>query len=148
MDRLRPARPADVAAIERLVARAYGDYAESIGVRPGPMLDDYAARVAAGEASVLEDEDGIVGLVVLIDKDGYLLLDNVAVDPARQGEGLGRVLVAFAEEEARRRGFADIRLYTHQAMTGNIALYRRLGYEETHRVTEKGFPRVYMRKAV
>jgi glutathione S-transferase len=31
-------------------------------------------------------------------------------------------------------------------MTENIALYRRAGYVETHRVSEKGFDRVYMTK--
>ena len=35
-------------------------------------------------------------------------------------------------------------LYTHVLMTENQALYRRLGYVETGRVTEKGFDRVYM----
>jgi hypothetical protein len=31
-------------------------------------------------------------------------------------------------------------------MTENLALYSRLGYVETHRGEEKGFPRVYMAK--
>ena len=31
-------------------------------------------------------------------------------------------------------------------MTENFALYVRNGYEEVERRTEKGFPRIYMRK--
>ena len=37
-------------------------------------------------------------------------------------------------------------LYTHVLMVENVAIYRRLGFEETHRVTEKGYDRVYMAK--
>jgi ribosomal protein S18 acetylase RimI-like enzyme len=60
----------------------------------------------------------------------------------------GRALVAFAEAEARRRGYAQLRLYTHVLMTENLALYRRLGFEESGRITEKGYERVYMAKRV
>src|SRR5215470_2744920 len=97
---IRPARPADVAAIERIVRDAYGHYLARMGTPPGPMLDDYPARVAAGAAWVLEDAAAIVGVVVLLDAPGYLLLDNVAVAPTHQGRGIGRRLVGFAEAEA------------------------------------------------
>lgn len=52
----------------------------------------------------------------------------------------------FAEDEARRLGFGAVRLYTHEAMTENIALYTALGYRETHRTEERGLRRVYMEK--
>ena len=74
------------------------------------------------------------------------LLDNIAVLPDCQGKGFGRALIEFAEAEARRRGFGEIHLYTHALMTENIALYRRIGFVETHRVSEKGYDRVYMTK--
>lgn len=112
------------------------------------MLDDYAARVAQDSAWVLERDEAICGALVLLDFPDYLLLDNVAVDPACQRQGLGRILIAFAEDEARRRGHPEIRLYTHETMVENIAIYARLGYEETHRVTEKGYARVYMCKKI
>jgi hypothetical protein len=31
-------------------------------------------------------------------------------------------------------------------MTENIALYTRIGFVETHRISEKGYDRVYMTK--
>ncbi len=31
-------------------------------------------------------------------------------------------------------------------MSENLAIYSKLGYQETHRATEDGFPRVFMRK--
>ena len=74
--------------------------------------------------------------------------DNIAVQPDRQGRGLGRALIAFAEAEARRLGFAELRLYTHQKMTENIGFYKRLGFDETGRGCEAGYDRVFMRKQV
>jgi ribosomal protein S18 acetylase RimI-like enzyme len=94
----------------------------------------------------VERNQTTLGLVVLEDQDGYLLLDNVAVAPAAQGQGLGRKLIAFAEGEAVRRGYDELRLYTHVLMVENIALYQRLGFVEIGRVQEKGFDRVYMAK--
>lgn len=145
---VRPAREGEEGAIRGLVHRAYAMYVPRMGKEPGPMADDYAARIADGAAYVLERDGAMCGALVLLNFPGYMLLDNVAIDPACQGMGLGRILIAFAEGEALRRSYSDIRLYTHETMTENIAMYPRLGYEESHRVTEKGYARVYMRKQI
>ncbi len=141
---IRPAEPAEADAVRDVVHAAYAHYVARIGKPPGPMLDDYPARIAAGQTWVLEDAGRLVGVLVLEPHPDALLLDNIAVRPECQGSGFGRALMAFTETEARRRGFAQIRLYTHVLMTENQVLYRRLGYVETGRVTEKGFDRVYM----
>ena len=144
---IRPAHASDVAAVGQLVGAAYGHYVARLGKPPGPMLDDYARRVAESQVWLLEDEGGLAGILVLEDAEGGdLLLDNLAVAPAAQGKGHGRTLVAFAEAEARRRGSPALRLYTHVLMTENVEFYLRLGFEETHRITEKGYDRVYMAK--
>ena len=44
-------------ALARIVAQAYEIYVPRLGKKPGPMLDDYAARIAAGEAFVVEVSD-------------------------------------------------------------------------------------------
>jgi GNAT superfamily N-acetyltransferase len=111
------------------------------------MLDDYARLIADGVVSVLEDADAaIAAIIVLLAKSDHLLLDNIAVRPDRQGQGLGRQLIAFAEAEARRLGFMELRLYTHETMTENIALYTRLGFAETGRGHDAGYDRVFMTK--
>ena len=144
---IRRAQPADRAVVERIVRDAYGIYVERIGKPPGPMLDDYAALIADGVVSVLEDSDGTTAaIIVLLPKPDHLLLDNIAVRPDRQGQGLGRLLIAFAEDEALRLGYAELRLYTHEAMTENITLYGRLGFVETGRGPQAGYNRVFMTK--
>jgi GNAT superfamily N-acetyltransferase len=143
---IRAAVDSDAATVRDIVDRSYRGYIPRIGKKPGPMLDDYAARIAAGQVWVLECADGIVGILVQEDTADGLLLDNIAVAPNQQGKGHGQVLLDFAEAEAIHRGWREIRLYTHVLMTENIALYGRVGYVETARVTEKGFDRVYMTK--
>ena len=140
------ARHHDAGVVRDVVDAAYTHYIARIGKPPGPMLDDYGRRIADGQTWVIEDAGRIVGVVVLEETQAGFLLDNVAVLPGCQGRGHGRALVEFAEAEARRRRYSAIHLYTHALMTENIALYGRLGFIETHRISEKGYDRVYMTK--
>lgn len=142
----RPAAPVDATGIATCVRAAYSPYIERIGRPPGPMLDDYDHVVRDHRAYVIEEDGEILGALVLIEKEGGILFDNIAVQPSRQGEGIGRRLMEHAESEARRLGYGHVDLYTHQRMTENIAMYERIGYVEVDRRTERGFPRVYMRK--
>jgi ribosomal protein S18 acetylase RimI-like enzyme len=143
---IRPAIQQDAPAVSDVVAAAYSHYVARIGKPPGPMLDDYALRISHNQVWVLEDEGRIVGVLVLEEGVGGFLLDNIAVQPECQGKGYGGALLEFADAEAVRRGYDAIRLYTHAMMTENLALYRRVGFVETHRVSEKGYDRVYMAK--
>lgn len=141
------AEPSDRDAVETIVRDAYAHYIARIGKPPGPMLDDYAALIADGAVSVLDEPGGaIAAIIVLLPKPDHLLLDNIAVRNDRQGQGLGRRLIAFAEAEARRFGYDELRLYTHVMMTENIALYTRLGFAETGRGADAGYERVFMTK--
>jgi ribosomal protein S18 acetylase RimI-like enzyme len=144
--RLRPATAADVPRLTELVDAAYGGYVERIGGPPGPMTEDYADVVRRRRVTVAEDGGEIVGLIVLGADDEGFLIDNVAVDPPRQGSGVGRALLEHAELEARRAGFDSIHLYTHEKMSENLALYSRIGYVEYDRRPYGRAFRVYLRK--
>jgi GNAT superfamily N-acetyltransferase len=145
---IRPARPSDQARIEAIVDAAYSPYLQRMDRPPAPMVDDYARRIADGQTHVLEEDGEILGLLVLEPGEDFLLLDNIAVDPAQHGRGLGKRLMAFTEAEARRRGYAVIELYTNELMVENIARYRHLGYVEVKRVRVAGYDRVYLRKVL
>jgi GNAT superfamily N-acetyltransferase len=143
---IRLATDDDRATVEAIVTAAYSHYIERIGRKPGPMIDDYATLIRDKRVRVVIHDGAIKGVLVLIPEADSMLLDNIAVSPTAQGLGLGRKLLEFAEAETRRTGYSKIRLYTHEKMTENIDLYRRIGYVETHRIEEKGFKRVYMDK--
>ncbi|WP_424812902.1 GNAT family N-acetyltransferase [Roseococcus sp. YIM B11640] len=133
-------------AVRALVRAAYAHYVPRLGREPFPMTDDYAARIASSQAWVEEQDGALVAALVLEDTDDGLLIDNIAVAEQMRGTGIGRRLMQFAEDEARRRGHRRVWLYTNEKMTENIALYTRLGYAETHRGEGQGFRRVFMEK--
>jgi ribosomal protein S18 acetylase RimI-like enzyme len=129
-------------AISDVIQRAYGPYVERIGCRPAPMDDDLTSKVARGNAFVW-DRHGVAGVTVLICATDHLLIENVAVHPACQRQGIGRTLLAFAEAHAEALGLPELRLYTNAGMTENLRFYPRLGYTETGRRAEGPFDRVY-----
>jgi ribosomal protein S18 acetylase RimI-like enzyme len=145
---IRAGQPSDLDAIRDCVMAAYMPYIARIGRRPAPMDADYAALLRAGEVYVVPDQAGVTAVLVVRPLETALLIENVVVHPAYQGQGIGRALLGFAERLAIRRGLASTTLYTNVLMTENITLYQRLGYVETERRSERGFQRVYMRKAL
>ena len=143
---VRAARLEDAAVIGDLVRVSYAKYVERLGREPAPMLEDYAALIEAGEVWVLVEGEEVLGVLVLRAAEDHLFVDNVAVAPGHQGRGLGRELVAFAEQRARREGLGEIRLYTNEKMWENLAVYEKLGFEETGRGLEGDYQRVFMRR--
>jgi ribosomal protein S18 acetylase RimI-like enzyme len=143
---LRPAVAADVAALRAVAVAAYEGYVPRIGRRPAPITADYAQAVRDGRVWVAVDNDIVVGLAVLFLQPDHLLLDNIAVSPSGQGQGVGTRLLTLAEAYGRRHGMSEVRLYTNEAMTENLAYYPRRGYVETHRAEQDGFRRVFFRK--
>ncbi len=145
---IRPAFPADAARVAAVAEAAYRPYLQRMSRKPAPMEEDYGARIAKGLTWVLEEDGEILGILVLEAHADHLLLDNIAVDPARHGQGIGRRLLTFTEDEARRRGYGAVELYTNEVMVENIAMYERLGYVETGRKQDRGYDRVFFRKAL
>jgi ribosomal protein S18 acetylase RimI-like enzyme len=145
---IRPAGADEVDAIRRVVRDAYEIYVPRIGQEPAPMRADYAALTREDAVTVAIDQGAIVGVLVLRPQPDSLLLENVAVAPAEQGRGIGRALIAFAEERARDLNLKTVTLYTNALMIENLALYRGLGYVEVGRRREHGFDRVFLEKLV
>jgi GNAT superfamily N-acetyltransferase len=143
---IRKARPNDRERIDEIVQAGYSVYLPRMpGVRPAPLDADYRELIERDIVWVL-DADPVPGMIILIAHPDHMWVENVAVDPQQQRRGLGTVLLAFAEEEARRRGLNEMRLLTSVKMTENLALYASLGYEEYERRDEGGRRRVYLRK--
>jgi GNAT superfamily N-acetyltransferase len=145
---IRAGTDADVPAIAALIERAYEHYIGRLGRRPSPMDADHGAHVAAGEQFVLVDDatGEVVGTIVVATRADHVYVDNVAVARERQGEGLGRALLEFADAEAARRDRRELRLHTNVVMTENQQIYPRLGYEEAGRETVGVYERVVFRK--
>lgn len=142
---IRRAKGSDLPIIRSVLVAAYEKYLTRMDRKPAPLLDDYEKQIGAGTLWVIGSP--IIGLIALVrDSNDSLLIENVAVHPSAQGKGIGRRLMEFAEEEARRQGVYKLELYTNEAMVENIAIYAHLGYVEVGRRTEDGYNRVYMQK--
>jgi GNAT superfamily N-acetyltransferase len=146
--RIRAAIPSDAVAMRHCAAQAFGEYLTLLGKSPAPMLDDYDEVIQRHHTYVAELGDRVIAILVLIETPAGMSLDNVAVVPAHRGTGLGRRLITCAESIARKLGYACLKLHTNVVMTGNVAMYERLGYTETHRGEEHGYQRVFMRKTL
>ena len=99
-------------------------------------------RMQTGEVFVLDEGDRLVATVSLRVKetDGVpaLYVNQLAVDPARQRQGLGGRLMKFAEEEARRRGLASVELDTAIPAEHLLSWYGKRGYVRVREVQWDG----------
>jgi ribosomal protein S18 acetylase RimI-like enzyme len=142
----RHARVDDAAAIRSLLEAAYAVYVPRMGRLPVTMDGDFAAAVRDDLIWVLIERDRLLAVLHLRSYPDHLFIDDVAVRVDRQRQGIGKRLLAFAEREAGRRGYGEIRLFTNATMVENIGLYAGLGYREYRREPCRGTDVVYMRK--
>ncbi|HET6622276.1 MAG TPA: GNAT family N-acetyltransferase [Dongiaceae bacterium] len=145
----RRAGPEDAEAVRALTDAAYAKWVPVIGRRPKPMNADHDHAVRAHMVELAYLDGVLAGLIELIPAPDHLLLENIAVVPAHQKQGIGRRLMAHVEALARARGLTLVRLYTNKAFTNNLAFYRKLGYTlEREEPIKSGGSLVHFVKAV
>jgi ribosomal protein S18 acetylase RimI-like enzyme len=112
------------------------------------MTKNYDTAVRLNRIDLAHVDGELAGLIETIDRSDHLLIENVAVAPARHGQGLGRALLAHAETVARAAGYREVRLYTNQKFAANVELYLSLGYRiDREEESELGVT-VYMSKTL
>lgn len=117
-----------------------------------PLVESYEQlrKVLAGDAVVLKAMLGprLVGAVRAQFSDRTCLVGRLVVVPDLQGQGIGDRLMRALEREIAGRVDSCV-LFTGHLSDGNLRLYRRLGYSETHRERVAGhLTLVHMRKAL
>lgn len=109
-----------------------------------PSRERLAADLEAGHLFALRDEGVLYGTVVISpEKDAEyediewltpdannFYIHRLAVDPSRQKMGYARMLMDFAENYARERGAASIRLDTFSQNERNNRFYQARGYKK------------------
>jgi GNAT superfamily N-acetyltransferase len=143
---IRKALASDAATLAEITDAAYAKYIPQMGRKPLPMTADHRQLAVEHDAWLILSDEQPAGLIELEREPDCMLIYSVAIRPEFQSQGLGRQLLAFAEQEARRFGYNRIRLYTNAIMQSNIALYTWLGYQETGRETSSAGTRVFMAK--
>ena len=143
---LRRAGPQDADRVRELTRKAYAKWCDVLGREPLPMTADYDHAVRHHVIDLAFIQSRLVGLVEMIPRRNDLLIENVCIDPALQGAGLGRSLIAHAEDETRRLGHGVIRLYTNKLFAANLHFYESLGYEIEREEPFKGGTMVHFSK--
>jgi GNAT superfamily N-acetyltransferase len=120
------------------------------GDRSRTQADDRGLRGGSEATSLRPPVRGgrLAALIETIPEVDHLLIENVAVAPPYQGRGLGRKLMAHAEELAASLGFGEIKLYTNKLFAENVRLYARLGYRVDREEEFKGGIVVHMSKPI
>lgn len=96
-----------------------------------------------------EGGPAIVGCAFLAEKADHFYLGKLAVQPTRQGKGIGRALMSAVEDHAVRAGKPVIELQTRIELTANHRTFAALGFIETARTAHAGYDRptsITMRK--
>ena len=143
---MRQGRPEDADAIRALTRDAYARWVPMIGREPLPMTADFATAVRDHRFDLLWLGNTMAGLIETVAKADHLLIENVAVSPAFQGRGFGRLLLDRGEELAAASGHGEIRLYTNKLFAQNISLYQKRGYKIDREETWAGGVIVHMAK--
>jgi GNAT superfamily N-acetyltransferase len=127
---IRFATPNDISAIVRVVNAAFEVESPFIsGTRTD--LERLAAQMQKGKFLVADDEGRIVASAYVELRGERAYLGMLAVDPARQGSGLGRWITESVENYCRSQGcrFVDISVLSVRAEL--LPMYRKLEFVET-----------------
>jgi len=139
--RIRAFLPADAAAVRELfiqvnrllapvhLAEAFEGYiTRSLAEEIDRLADYYSDR--SGGFWVAVDDDEIVGMFGLEASGEHAMeLRRMYVAPGARRRGIARTMLAFAEEECRRRNRLQLQLSTSELQQDALALYRNAGYE-------------------
>jgi ribosomal protein S18 acetylase RimI-like enzyme len=90
-----------------------------------------AAMMKKGRILVAEDSSGLLGTIYMERRGARGYMGMLAVDPARQGEGLAHRMIAEAESRFRRQGCEGIDITVLSMRPELPPVYRRIGYVET-----------------
>ncbi len=96
-----------------------------------PVADIALARTSANATILLGRENDHIVTSAMVGHDGHRgWVYYVAVDPDWRGQGLGRAIMAAAEDWLRQAGIAKLQLLVRRDNAKASAFYETIGYDE------------------
>lgn len=130
----RLAHPSEAADADRVLRAAFTPYLRRLGREIPPGYYGWLpASIERGDLFVADEGGVVVGVAATERRDRELFLDRLAVDPAKQGTGLGRWLLQRLDEVGTARGDQSLSLITAEMMDHLVKLYASHGFEIVHR---------------
>jgi ribosomal protein S18 acetylase RimI-like enzyme len=126
-----PVSQVDFSAFTTTFNQAYSDYHVPISM----TIQSFQALIERDDldldASVAAlDGDRIIGTGLLGVRDRHGWIGGMGVIPTRRRQGIGRQMMYYLLEQARKRNLASVNLEVIEANTGAHALYRQLDFVE------------------
>jgi GNAT superfamily N-acetyltransferase len=123
---------------------AFGEYG---------WLDPPSGALRESEESIRDDLGRSGGALAFLDgravgclrfdrEPGRLHVRRVAVDPSRQGHGVGTALMAWIHAYAHDQGYVEVRIGVRRQLPRNQRFYERLGYEVCAEHRHPGYAKV------
>lgn len=137
---LRPAVPADAAALAALIRLAFSRQTVVTDPLPSALketAENIARHFAEGGGGVLAE--GPAACLLWSETDGGLYIGRVSVHPDARGRGLARRMLAAAEAEARARNLPRLHLSTRLVLLDNRRLFAACGFVETAEHAHPGY---------
>jgi ribosomal protein S18 acetylase RimI-like enzyme len=138
---IRPVRPEEFETLGDLTVAAYRAVSEEMPHQDtyDRQLRDVGRRAATSCVMVaVGPSDALLGGVTYVSgpddpyseelHEGEAGMRMLAVDPASQGRGVGRALVEWCLDRARRDGRRQMVLHTAEFMPAAVRLYERIGF--------------------
>ena len=100
----------------------------------------------------LNDEEQLIGGIGLAEFelfDSCAELQKLYLSETERGSGLGYQMIALVEKEARKLGYSQMYLETHDNLSAAIHIYEKAGYTEIERpeqVVHTTMNRFYLKK--
>lgn len=136
---IRPARAADIPVLCRLLERLFSIERDFV-VDPARQQRGLELLLAQGEAArlfVAEKGGAVIGMcsaqVLISTAEGgaVAVVEDVVVDEAWRGHGIGTQLLDAVGEWARERGLRRLQLLADRTNEPALAFYARLGWQGT-----------------
>ena len=133
---IRPAQPAEFAALADVCTAAYAPFVDPEGSY-ATVLRDIAGRAAAAVLLAAVEDGTPLGTVTFVPDGGPLgeiarpgetEFRMLAGAPAGQGRGIGGALLAHVVEASRARGKAGVVCSSQPTMRAAHRVYERLGF--------------------
>ncbi|MCK3770529.1 GNAT family N-acetyltransferase [Microbacterium aerolatum] len=98
-----------------------------------PPVDSAQERMALPGFLLIAEDDShhAVGFAHVLELDGFIHLEQLAVRPANGRRGVGRMLVDAVLTEAAARGYSEITLRAYRNVPWNAPFYETCGFSRS-----------------
>lgn len=114
-----------------------------LGISKGKVLIATRAGTIVGTLTLSTRKPWAIDTAYFSKARTPVYLTSMAVEPALQGQGVGRAMLTDAEETVRNWPGNAIRLDAFDAEAGAGVFYAKCGYSEKGRVVFRGVPLIY-----